>query len=114
MNQFYNHERIFYNTSQQSQIEKNKYSIRENLQGQYKLGQHIPHLVENQFRTLYGDPDFSRKYQDTNIRPPIEADTEFWNIHQIPYTLNQTKNQLIDICGTYYVNKDLRVMPNRM
>jgi len=114
MNPFYDNERIFYNTLVQSDINKQKMVANDNFIQPLNLGQHIPYHKFNQFRQLYGDPDYSRQYPVTNIQQPIEANKEFWNVHTIPYTLNATKNKLVDISGTYYYNRDLPVISNRM
>jgi len=113
MNQFVSPTRVFYNTAQQDQIEKQIRSARPEMLSSLNLGQLIPYPVENQFRLLHGDP-LDMKYPSERLRPPIEADTEYWAQYPIPYTLYMTNNKLVDVAGTYYVNKDLPIVPKRM
>lgn len=113
MNQFASPTRVFYNTIQQDDIEKQVKNARPEMLSQLNLGQLLPYPVENQFRLLHGDP-LNMKYESEKLRAPVEADTEYWSQYPIPYTLNITNNKLVDVSGTLYRNADLPVIAKRM
>jgi hypothetical protein len=69
----------------------------------------VPYPVENQFRLLHGDK-LDMQVPSQTIRPPIEANTEYWYQPYIPYTLVKTNNKLVDVAGTYYINNDLAII----
>ncbi len=113
MNQFATQERVFFNTRQQDIIEKQIRTKKTEMLPYLKLGQLIPYPVENQFRLLHGDR-LDVQVPSQIIRPPIEANTAYWSQPYIPYTLSMTNNKLVDVAGTYYINKDLPVMSRRL
>ena len=113
MNQFVSPTRVFYNIAQQDSVEKQIRNARPEMLTSLKLGQLIPYPIENQFRLLHGDP-IDMPVSSERLRAPIEADTEYWNQYPIPYTLEMTKNKLVDVAGTLYINSDLPVVPKRM
>ena len=106
--EFYNQERIFYNTARKRDIE-NIFSRRENLLKPLNLGHNINEQKWNHYDLMYGHPIDMPKYVDY-LRPPALPAKNY----PIPYLLQETNNKLVDICGVYYRNKDLPINYDRM
>lgn len=113
MNPFYDHTRVFYNTARQSDTENQTRAVRPEMLSDLRLGSLIPYPLYNQYREMYGTP-LNLKLPIEALRPPIEADTAFWSEYPIPYTINETKNKLVDVAGTVYLNDSLPVKPRRL
>ena len=114
MNPFVDPKRVFYNTVQQNNIEMQIRNTTPDMLSSLKLKQFLPEHKFNQYRDLYGDDPFKATLKPEYIRPPIEANAAFWAVYPIPYTINHTRNKLVDIAGTYYINETLPVMQNRL
>lgn len=86
------------------EIQKNKY--KQDFLTPLQLGKIVPEQTFDWYKLQYGVDYWNKHPEPTRIRPPPEPQGR-----PIPYLLNHTDEMLVDVCGTLYRNKDLKVPP---
>lgn len=105
MEQFTNPQLAFINRDRISKIESQKKQVRPDLLTPLKLGTRVPEHKFNHYEIQYGHDYWNKHPDPVIIRPPSKSG------RPIPYLLNHTNEMLVDVAGTLYHNKDLKVMP---
>ena len=104
---FAEQDRIFFNTSQNDILERQKKQVRPDFLTDLQLGTPNTYQPTDMFYNLYGKP------LELRNPPPYLYSFQKQDLLPIPYLLNETNNKLVDVLGVYYRNKDLPVIPDR-